>query len=151
MRMTINWVVHLIHLRKGMPSRGTDKTEDSACANLTKFQKAKWKVLRLHTSATSAIESPGWRMNGLRAGRWRRMCGYCWMKSRTWAINVQLQGSKPVLSWGVKEVWPAGWWRWFSSSTLLSWDPSLSTASSLEVPSARKTWACYGRSKGSPK
>lgn len=48
-----------------------------------------------------------------------------------------------------REVWSADRWRWFCLSTLLSWDPAWSTASSFRAPST-KTWSCCRWSRGGP-
>jgi len=49
---------------------------------------------------------------------------------------------------GKKE--PAGWGRWFCSSTLLSCDPTWSTASCSRAPNTRRTWCCWSESREGP-
>lgn len=68
-----------------------------------------------------------------------------WWK-RGWAQggNVHLQPSKPILSWAAsKEVWPAGWNKWFCPATPLSWDLTWRAASST-----RRTSTCWSKSRG---
>ena len=65
--------------------------------------------------------------------------------------NVRLRPRKPNVSWGAsKEGWPAGRGRWFCSSTLLSWDPTWSPASSSGALSNARTWTCWSRSRWAP-
>ena len=83
-----------------------------------------------------SIQAGGWR-------EWeqplqRRTSGYWWMKSLTWAGNVCWQPRRPTASWAAsRAAWPAGWGRWFWSSTLLWWDPTWSPVCSSGALSIR--------------
>ena len=59
---------------------------------------------------------------------------------------------KPIVSWASsREAWPAGRGRWFCPFTLLSWDPTCSTASDSGAPNTRRTWMCWSGSRGGPR
>ena len=106
-----------------------------------KFSKAKCKVL--HVGQTIPNTSTGWVESGSKAALRRRIWGYWWMRSSTWADNVRLQPKKPTVPWAAsRAAWPAGWGRGFCPFTPLSWDPTWSPASS--------SWMCWSRSRGGP-
>lgn len=78
-------------------------------------------------------------VNGLRADLWRRTWQCWWMQNSTWVSNMHLHSRKPTVSFITsKEVQIAGWRKWFSPSTLLSWVFTW-TAFSYGVPAVQKT------------
>ena len=79
-----------------------------------------------------------WADNGLRAALRRRTWGWWLTRSSTWPGGVYLEPRRPTVSWAAsREVWPAGWGRWFCPSTPLRWDSTSSPACSSGAPNKK--------------
>ena len=146
LQMTPSWVVQLTHWREGKLSRGTWK------GLIGWPMPASWSATRpsgrsyIWAGAISSTDRV-WVENGLRAALRRRIWEFWLMKDSTRAGDVHLQTRRPTISWvASRDVWPAGWGRWFCSSTLLSSDPTWTTLSSSVGPNTRRTW---NKSRGS--
>ena len=94
----------------------SDPTRTWARANFMKFTRPSVRSYTL-VRATPSTDK-GWAEDGLRADFSRRIWERQLMKDSTWAGSVLLQPRRPTVSWfASREVWPAGWRRWFYEMT----------------------------------
>lgn len=109
--------------------------------NLMKFNKAKWKILRL------GLDNPKQQYSLVRE----------WIKTSpgekdleafvdkklnmNWLCMLPAQKANHILA-ASKEVWPGSQRRWFFPSTVFLWDLTWSTLPSSGIPSTRKFWTC---------
>lgn len=101
-----SWVVQLICLRGGMPSRRTWASLSSESMG-TSWISARPSTGSCNWVGATPCISADWGVKGWRANLPRRTWYYWWIKSWSWGSNELLQPRRTTLSWTAsKEVWP---------------------------------------------